>query len=127
MKQPKQPSRLSLWFCRHLLLLDGVSIAAMLAGALVKEYLSRPIPRPVNALCGVLVFGGVGGLILFSLLAMPAMALHCPNCGRSISSRAISGPHVQQPPRCPCCGAILTHDNLKQWIKSSKGDKEAEP
>ena len=23
MKQPKQPSRLSLWFCRHLLLLDG--------------------------------------------------------------------------------------------------------
>ena len=81
MKQPKQPSRLSLWFCRHLLLLDGVSIAAMLAGALVKEYLSRPIPRPVNALCGVLVFGGVGGLILFTLLAMPAMALHCPNCG----------------------------------------------
>ena len=31
MKQPKQPSRLNLWFCRHLLLLDGVSIAAMLA------------------------------------------------------------------------------------------------
>lgn len=107
MKQPKQPSRLSLWFCRHLLLLDGVSIAAMLVGALVKEYLSRPIPRPVNALCGVLVFGGVGGLILFTLLAMPAMALHCPNCGRSISSRAISGPMSSSHLVVPAAGRFL--------------------
>ena len=98
----KSPARLRRW----LLLADGLCLAAVAAGLLVKN-----LSRTAGV---VLTLGGVLCLLVLGLLTVHAFFSRCPSCGYPMPTRAVSGPRVRRPVRCPCCGAILTDDNLTQ-------------
>ena len=98
----KRPARLRRW----LLLADGLCLAAVAAGLLVKD-----LSRTAGV---VLTLGGVFCLLVLGLLTVRAFFSRCPSCGYPMPTRAVSGPRVRRPVRCPRCGAILTDDNLTQ-------------
>ena len=90
---------------RRLLLADGLCLAAVAAGLLVKD-LSR--------MAGVaLTLGGLLCLLVLGLLTALAFLPRCPHCGGRIPRMQLNGVRVR-PDRCPRCGAILTDDNLTQ-------------
>ena len=97
----KSPARLRRW----LLLADGLCLAAVAAGLLVKD-LSRTAGI-------VLTLGGFLCLLVLGLLTVRAFFSRCPHCGGLIPRMQLNGVRVR-PDRCPRCGAILTDDNLTQ-------------
>ena len=96
----KSPARLRRW----LLLADGLCLAAVAAGLLVKD-----LSRTAGV---VLTLGGLLCLLVLGLLTALTFLPCCPHCGSLIPRMQLNGVRVR-PDRCPRCGAILTDDNLK--------------
>lgn len=90
---------------RVLLLLDGVCVAAVAIGMLLRGY-----SRILGAVLGV---GGIICLVLLSLPTGLSFLPRCPHCGGLILNRSLNGMRLRLD-HCPHCGAILTDDNLIQ-------------
>ena len=97
----KSPARLR----RCLFLADGLCLAAVAAGLLVKD-----LSRTAGV---VLTLGGLLCLLVLGLLTALTFLPRCPHCGGLIPRMQLNGVRVR-PDRCPRCGAILTDDNLTQ-------------
>ena len=91
---------------RRMLLLDGLCIAAIVAGLLLRDGFRMPGI--------VLTLGGIICLLALGLLTVRAFLSRCPHCGYPVPTRAVSGTRVRRPVHCPRCGAIVTDDNLTQ-------------
>ena len=89
-----------------MLLLDGLCIAVIAAGALLGDTLR--IPGIVLAL------GGIACLLVLFLLTARAFCSRCPSCGYPIWGRAFRKTRFRRPVYCPRCGAVVTDDNLTQ-------------
>ena len=89
---------------RRMLLLDGLCIAVIAAGALLGDTLR--IPGIVLAL------GGIACLLVLFLLTARAFCSRCPSCGYPIWGRAFRKTRFPRPVYCPRCGAVVTDDNL---------------
>ena len=89
---------------RRMLLLDGLCIAVILAGLLLRD--------GFRMLGIALTLGGIVCLLALGLLTARAFCSRCPHCGCPVPTRAVSGARVRRPVRCPRCGAIVTDDNL---------------
>ena len=87
-----------------MLLLDGLCIAVIAAGALLGDTLR--IPGIVLAL------GGIACLLVLFLLTARAFCSRCPSCGYPIWGRAFRKTRFPRPVYCPRCGAVVTDDNL---------------
>lgn len=87
---------------RRILLLDGLCIAMIAAGVLLRD--------TFRLLGIVFTLGGVICLLGLLLLTVRAFCFRCPHCGHPILNRLVS----RGPVRCPRCGAILTDNNLTQ-------------
>ena len=89
-----------------MLLLDGLCIAVIAAGALLGDTL--------RILGIVLTLGGIACLLVLFLLTAPALSSRCPSCGNPIWGRAFRKTRFRRPVYCPRCGAVVTDDNLTQ-------------
>ena len=91
---------------RRMLLLDGLCIAVIAAGALLRD---------VSRMLGiVLTLGGIACLLVLFLLTARAFCSRCPSCGYPIWGRAFRKTRFRRPVYCPRCGAVVTDDNLTQ-------------
>ena len=89
-----------------MLLLDGLCIAVIAAGALLGDTLRIPGI--------VLTLGGIACLLVLFLLTARAFCSCCPSCGYPIWGRAFRKARFRRPVYCPRCGAVVTDDNLTQ-------------
>ena len=69
---------------RRMLLLDGLCIAVILAGLLLRD--------GFRMLGIVLTLGGIVCLLALGLLTARAFCSRCPHCGCPVPTRAVSGP-----------------------------------
>ena len=87
-----------------MLLLDGLCIAVIAAGALLRD---------VSRMLGiVLTLGGIACLLVLFLLTARAFCSRCPSCGYPIWGRAFRKTRFPRPVYCPRFGAVVTDDNL---------------
>ena len=91
---------------RRMLLLDGLCIAVIAAGALLGDTLRIPGI--------VLTLGGIACLLVLFLLTARAFCSRCPRCGYPIWGRIFRKTRFRRPVYCPRCGAVVTDDNLTQ-------------
>ena len=89
---------------RRMLLLDGLCIAVIAAGALLGDTLRIPGI--------VLTLGGIACLLVLFLLTARAFCSRCPRCGYPIWGRAFRKTRFRRPVYCPRFGAVVTDDNL---------------
>ena len=87
-----------------MLLLDGLCIAVIAAGALLGDTL--------RILGIVLTLGGIACLLVLFLLTARAFCSRYPSCGYPIWGRAFRKTRFPRPVYCPRCGAVVTDDNL---------------
>ena len=87
-----------------MLLLDGLCIAVIAAGALLGDTL--------RILGIVLTLGGIACLLVLFLLTARAFCSRCPSCWYPIWGRAFRKTRFRRSVYCPRCGAVVTDDNL---------------
>lgn len=89
---------------KHIILLDGLSVAVIVLTALFKDVLPDSAIR-------VLLLVGLLGLFGFTLCALPKRPA-CPNCGFRDYRRYQKFDNGLY--RCPRCGAILRNESTRK-------------